>query len=172
MSSEKPETTYQAWYVVHTKPRQEACALENLQNQGFNCFLPTMQVQKLRNQKVQTITEPMFSRYLFIQLDDTTQNWSPIRSTLGVSKLVSFGPQPSKVPPEFIAFLKEAPAETIECMFAPGDAVQVASGPLKGLEGQYLAHDGETRAFVLVDLLGQPQKLRMAVESLRVTYSN
>ncbi len=53
-------------------------------------------------------------------------------------------------------------------MFAPGDSVQVASGPLKGLEGKYMAHDGETRAFVLVDLLGQPQKLRMAVESLRV----
>jgi transcriptional antiterminator RfaH len=162
------EITHQAWYVVHTKPRQEARALENLQNQGFNCFLPTMQVQKLRNQKVQTITEPMFSRYLFIQLDDQTQNWGPIRSTLGVSKLVSFGPQPAKVPAEFITFLQEASIETIERMFNPGDQVQVASGPFKGLEGQYVAHDGETRAFVLVELLGQPQKLRMAVESLRV----
>jgi transcriptional antiterminator RfaH len=110
----------------------------------------------------------MFSRYLFIQLDDQTQNWGPIRSTLGVSKLVSFGPQPAKVPAEFIAFLQEAPIETIEHMFNPGDHVQVASGPFKGLEGQYVAHDGETRAFVLVDLLGQPQKLRMAVESLCV----
>jgi transcriptional antiterminator RfaH len=168
MSSEIPETNNTAWYVVHTKPRQETRALENLQNQGFNCFLPIIQVQKVRNQKVQTITEPMFSRYLFIQLDDTTQNWGPIRSTLGVSKLVSFGHQPAKVPSEFIAFLREAPPETLERMFAPGDSVQIASGPLQGLEGQYLAHDGETRAFVLVDLLGQPQKLRMAVESLRI----
>ena len=168
MSSEKPETTHKAWYVVHTKPRQEARALENLQNQGFNCFLPTMQVQKLRNQKVQAITEPMFSRYLFILLDDQTQNWGPIRSTLGVSKLVSFGPQPAKVPAGFITLLQEAPIETLERMFNPGDHVQVASGPFKGLEGQYVAHDGEARAFVLVDLLGQPQKLRMAVESLRV----
>jgi transcriptional antiterminator RfaH len=168
MNSEKPETNNTAWYVVHTKPRQETRALENLQNQGFNCFLPTMQIQKLRNQKVQTITEPMFSRYLFIQFDDQTQNWGPIRSTLGVSKLVSFGPQPAKVPLDFIAFLKEAPPVTLERMFAPGDSVHLASGPLKGLEGKYIAHDGETRAFVLVDLLGQPQKLRMVVDSLRV----
>ncbi len=168
MNSETTETNNSAWYVVHTKPRQEARALETLQNQGFNCFLPTMQVQKLRNQRVQTITEPMFSRYLFIQLNEQTQNWGPIRSTLGVSKLVSFGPQPAKVPPEFIALLKEAPVETLERMFAPGDNVQIASGPLQGLEGTYLAHDGETRAFVLIDLLGQPQKLRMAVENLRV----
>ena len=156
-----------AWYVVHTKPRQEARALENLQNQGFVCFFPTMQVQKLRNHKVQTVTEPMFSRYLFIQLDDTTQNWGPIRSTLGVSKLVSFGHQPAKVPPEFIAFLREAPPEVLARIFSPGESVQITSGPLQGLEGRYLAHDGESRAFVLVELLGQPQRLRMTLESLR-----
>ena len=161
-------TASSAWYVIHTKPRNEARALENLQNQGFECFLPTMEVEKRVRQRVQTLVVPMFSRYLFIRLNDVNQNWAPIRSTLGVSKLVSFGPQPAKVPPEFIAFLKEAPPETLERMFAPGDNVQVASGPLQGLEGKYIAHDGETRAFVMVDLLGQPQKLRMAVETLRV----
>lgn len=168
MKSEMTEANNTAWYVVHTKPRQEARALENLQNQGFTCFLPTMQVQKLRNQRVQVVTEPMFSRYLFIQLDDENQNWGPIRSTLGVSKLVSFGPQPAKVPPELVAFLQDAPPETLERMFAPGDTVQVAAGPLQGLEGKYIAHDGETRAFVLIELMGQPQKLLMVVESLRM----
>ena len=168
MKSEMTKANNTAWYVVHTKPKQEVRALENLQNQGFTCFMPTMQVQKLRNQRVQVVTEPMFSRYLFIQLDDQTQNWGPIRSTLGVSKLVSFGPQPAKVPPEFVAFLREAPPETLERMFAPGDTVKVAAGPLQGLEGKYLAHDGETRAFVLIELLGQPQKIAMVVEALRV----
>lgn len=168
MNSEMTETNNTAWYVVHTKPKQEGRALENLQNQGFTCFLPTMQVQKLRNQRVQVVTEPMFSRYLFIQLDDQSQNWGPIRSTLGVSKLVSFGPQPAKVPPEFVAFLKEAPPETLERMFVPGDTVKVAAGSLQGLEGKYLAHDGETRAFVLIELLGQPQRLRLEMETLRV----
>lgn len=168
MKSDTTEANNTAWYVVHTKPRQEGRALENLQNQGFTCFLPTMQVQKVRNQRVQVVTEPMFSRYLFIQLDDRTQNWGPIRSTLGVSKLVSFGSQPAKVPPEFVAFLQEAPLEILERLFAPGDTVQVTAGPLKGLEGKYLAHDGETRAYVLIELLGQPQKLRMDMEALRV----
>jgi transcriptional antiterminator RfaH len=51
-----------------------------------------------QEQRVQVVTEPMFSCYLFIQLDDQSQNWDTIRSTLGVSKLVSFGPQPAKVP--------------------------------------------------------------------------
>lgn len=126
-----------------------------------------MQVEKVRNQRIQVLSEPMFSRYLFIRLDDTTQNWSPIRSTLGVSKLVSFGHQPAKVPFEFIQFLKEAPAKTLARIFSPGDAIKIVSGPLRGLEGVYQAHDGQTRAFVLVDLLGKPQRLQMLVEGLR-----
>ena len=155
------------WYVVHTKPRQEARALENLQNQGFICYLPLIQIQKLRNQRVQNVSEPMFSRYLFIQLGDQTQNWGPIRSTLGVSKLVSFGTHPAKVPAELIDGLKKAPKETLERMFSPGDGVQVGKGILQGLEGQYAAHDGEARAFVLIDLLGQSQKLSLPLDSLR-----
>jgi transcriptional antiterminator RfaH len=158
-----------AWYVVHTKPRQEVRALENLEKQGFTCFLPMMQAQKLRAQRVQLVTEPMFSRYLFIQLDDQTQNWAPIRSTLGVSKLVRFGTTPAKVPSALVNFLREAPSDVLRRMFEPGDSVLVANGPLKGLEGKYLAHDGETRAFVLIDLLGQPQRLRMTMDSLLAT---
>ncbi len=167
MNCEMTEKHNVAWYVVHTKPRQEARALENLQNQGFTCFLPTIQVQKLRSQRVQVVTEPMFSRYLFIQLDEQDQNWGPIRSTLGVSKLVSFGSQPAKVPPDSVAFFQEASPEVLERIFSPGDTVHVASGPLRGLEGKYIAHDGEARAFVLIELLGQPQKLRMEVDALR-----
>ena len=84
-----------AWYAVHTKPKQENRALENLQNQGFECFLPLLEVEKIRRGKVQKVVEPMFSRYLFIQLNETSQktgrpfaprwvlaNWSVLGRTL------------------------------------------------------------------------------------------
>ncbi len=158
-----------AWYAVHTKPKQENRALENLQNQGFECFMPLLEIEKIRRGKVQKVVEPMFSRYLFIRLNETTQNWSPIRSTLGVSKLVSFGPHPAKVPAELIHFLRDAPPVEIQRLFAPGDQVLIVEGPLKGLEATYQAHDGEMRAMVLVDLLGQPHKLKMAMTSLLAT---
>jgi hypothetical protein len=89
-----PEIINAAWYVVHTKPRQETRALENLQNQGFECFLPTMEIEKLRNQRVMRVVEPMFSRYMFIQLDDTTQNWGPIRSNFGRKQIGELRPYP------------------------------------------------------------------------------
>ena len=130
-----------------------------------------MEVEKRVRQRIQKVVVPMFSRYLFIQLSDVTQNWSPIRSTLGVSKLVSFGNQPAKAPQSLIDFLRHAPAVEIARLFGVGDTVQITDGPLKGLQGTYQEHlqdhDGDQCAMVLVDLLGQPQKLCMAVESLQ-----
>jgi hypothetical protein len=34
------------WHIILTKVREEFRALKNLQNQGFEVFLPTSQVQK------------------------------------------------------------------------------------------------------------------------------
>lgn len=76
-----------SWYLVHTKIRQEAVALANLQRQGFECFLPLIWVEKLRRGNLQVVQEPLFPRYLFIRLGmgAESQSWAPIRSTLGVS---------------------------------------------------------------------------------------
>ena len=84
-----------SWYVVHTKVRQEALALTNLNRQGFECYMPMIKLEKIRQRKTATVAEPMFPRYLFIRLDTSGsgQSWSPIRSTLGVSQLVRFGGQ-------------------------------------------------------------------------------
>jgi transcriptional antiterminator RfaH len=79
------------WHVIHTKVREEFRALENLQAQGFEVFLPICQVQKKQQGKIQLATEPLFPRYLFIRLSDVTSNWFPIRSTRGVSQLLRFG---------------------------------------------------------------------------------
>ncbi|MCG9029715.1 hypothetical protein LH433_10220 [Laribacter hongkongensis] len=56
------------WCLVHAKPRQETCALENLQRQGFQCYLPTLPSEKLRQGVLAVADEPLFPRYLFIRL--------------------------------------------------------------------------------------------------------
>jgi transcriptional antiterminator RfaH len=155
------------WYVVHTKPRQEARALENLQRQGFECFLPTLPVQRQHRSGVRVAHEPMFARYLFIRLSSTDQNWAPIRSTLGVSTLVRFGLHPAKVPEGLIEFLRVAPQADVARLYAAGDEVHIRGGALQGLSALYQGHDGEARAFVLIDLLGKPHTLSVALNELR-----
>jgi transcriptional antiterminator RfaH len=147
------------WYAVHSRPKQEHRALENLQNQGYEAWLPLIAVEKLRRGRVSEVIEPMFSRYLFIRLDMEHTNWTPIRSTLGVSRLVSFGNRPAPIADELIQVLRQMPDRPPERLLQPGQAVRMIDGPLKGLEGIYQQADGELRAMVLVDLLSKQHSI-------------
>ena len=49
------------WHVVHTKPRAEARALENLERQGFEVFLPMITLQKVRRAKLANMSRNLLS---------------------------------------------------------------------------------------------------------------
>jgi len=160
------------WYVIHTKPKQEARALLNLTNQGYECFLPMHKKQVVRRAAVVTQSEPLFSRYLFIQLDTNLsgKSWGPIRSTLGVSKLVVFGSEPARVDSNLIHLFKQrelSVADQVTPLFKTGDQVVIAQGPFAGLNATFQMSDGEMRAMVLIEVLNQVSKLKLPLADLR-----
>lgn len=160
------------WYLVHTKPRQEKCALDNLQRQGHQCYLPTLPFEKLRQSVLMVTDEPLFPRYLFIRLGqgDSAKSWAPIRSTKGVSRLVSFGVEPVKVADGLIEVLREQEAlvQTEPArLFKPGEQVRLTEAPFAGIEGVYQMADGERRVLVLIEQLSKQVRVRVAPASLR-----
>jgi transcriptional antiterminator RfaH len=160
------------WYLIHTKPRQENIALENLQQQGYTCYLPLLNVEKIRRGKLAVVLEALSPRYLFIQLDTalSSQSWTPIRSTKGVNRLVAFGGQPAKVDEVLVSVLKlteENQPERLQKMFAAGDKVQLTQGAFAGLEGIYQMADGESRAMVLIEILNKPVRIAIEPAELR-----
>lgn len=159
-----------AWYLVHTKPRQEDVALANLERQGYECYLPQMRIERVRRRKAEIATEPMFPRYLFIRLDSSDQgkSWSPIRSTLGVSQLVHFGAQAAKVDDTLVDLLRQRErALPTEAMFHHGDSVVIADGPFAGIEAIYQTADAECRAFILLEILAKPVSMHIDAGRLR-----
>ena len=144
-----------SWQLVHTKPRGEARSIENLERQGFEVFLPMITLQKVRRGKLTSVTEPMFSRYLFIRTTTMVQDLSLVRSTLGVIQLVRFGTVPAKVPNDWVESMRLQPA-VHEKLFNAGDKLLIGNGMLKGLDAIYVQPDGETRAMVLINLLSKP----------------
>jgi transcriptional antiterminator RfaH len=154
------------WYAVHSRPKQEIRALENLQNQGFETWLPMITMEKLRRGRLAEVTEPMFSRYLFIRLDTEQTNWAPIRSTLGVSRLVSFGNRPAPIADNLIQALRQMPDRPPERLLQAGQTVRMIDGPLKGLEAVYQQADGELRAMVLVDLMSKQHSVLVEMQHL------
>jgi transcriptional antiterminator RfaH len=154
------------WYAVHSKPKQEHRAVENLENQGFESWLPMMTVEKLRRGRLTEVVEPMFSRYLFIRLDTEHSNWSPIRSTIGVNRLVSFGNRPAPIADTLIQALRQLPERAPERLFRVGQDVSFIDGPLKGLQGVYQAESGEARAMILVELMSKQHLITANVRDL------
>ena len=159
------------WYLIHTKIRQERVALENLERQSFECFLPLMRAEKLRRGALQVVQEALFPRYLFIRLGTglESQSWTPIRSTMGVSRLVTFGQTPAKIDDELIAQLqvKSDSTEVQLRHFAPGEQVVVTDGPFVGVEAIYQMADSEGRVMVLLNILSKQVKMSLPPGNIR-----
>lgn len=159
-----------SWYLVHTKPRQEHRALGNLFNQGYECWLPQLRVEKVRQRKLVVIDEPLFPRYLFIHLPPGV-NWAPVRSTLGVTTIVRFGGVAARVPSDVLETLREEEARrresTVVPQFIPGQTVKILTGPFAGVRAVFDMTDGQARALVLIELLQKQARLPVPVAALR-----
>jgi transcriptional antiterminator RfaH len=165
-----PADEQSGWYLVFTKPRQEAIALKNLQDQGYPCYLPMMRIERLRRRVAAIGVEPMFPRYLFIRLDsgEHGKSWSPIRSTPGVSHLVRFGIRPAKVDDRLIDLLREREQRLPEeRLFLAGDRVVITEGSLAGVEAIFQTSSAERRAMILLEILSQPVVLGVDTATLR-----
>lgn len=161
-----------AWYLVHTKARQEDTAITNLQRQNFRCYMPMLYVEKVRRGKPVLVAESMFPSYVFVQLDTSGQgqSWSPIRSTLGVRELVKFGGHPPKVDAELINTLHEREQlqqSNPQALFAAGDKVVITDGPFAGIEAIYQTTDAERRSMILLSMLNKPVPMRIEPGKLR-----
>jgi len=146
------------WYLIQTKPKQEKMASQNLINQNFEIYYPKTQI---KNKVV-----ALFPRYIFIQLNDQNQNWSPIRSTKGVANFVRFGIKFAKVPNYIIDTIKQQESKTIDKLidlskFHKGDAIQIQDGALKGQQAIFSHYDGQMRAIVLLKILHQEQQVTL-----------
>lgn len=165
------------WYLVQTRPREEFRAEENLMNQGYSVFLPTMSIQKISKKLVNIQKVPLFSRYLFIQLDQVNSNWYPIRSTRGVTQMVRFGLQsePIEIPElviENIRCLTQGATQP-KALFAQNTKVVVLDGPFKSLEGYFqrmaTESQGELRAHILIEMMGKVQRIKIEPQLIRET---
>jgi transcriptional antiterminator RfaH len=151
------------WYLLYTKPRQELTAVTNLENQQYRVFCPRVEVKKRTAQGWKVVSEPLFPNYVFICLNDTTDNWKPIRSTIGVSGFVRFGSGlPVAMDEASMIALQSLNlnqlSDTLTQYPKAGDRVLVGIGDSL-VNALVQAADGKGRVQVLLQLLGQDQTL-------------
>jgi transcription antitermination factor NusG len=142
-----------AWWVAHTRPRQEKCLARRLYAARVPFYAPTAPRRVLVRGRVRLAHVPLFAGYVFyrgtaddrarvmttrraagvLEVPDQDRLWADLRQ---VSRVVGTGR------PVF-------PEDRIE----PGVTVRVRSGPLAGLTGTVVRAGSGRRFVVRVDFI-------------------
>lgn len=151
------------WYLLKTKSSQEKTAIKNLENQNYHVYCPSAIINNKNT--------VLFPGYLFIHLDDTSENWSPIRSTKGVINFVKFGLNYAQISNSIMDFIKDNEFKTSEKIkrldnFKPGDKVQITEGALKNCIAIFKSFNSDERVILLLNLMGQKQNIKIQRKSL------
>jgi len=151
------------WYLIKTKPRQEKTAILNLENQKYTTYCP---IVIINNKQV-----VLFPGYIFIHLDKSKEDWSPIRSTKGIVNFVRFGLNFAQIPDNVIEFIKANQLSNKEKLinlnkFKPGDKVQISDGVFKNCIAIFESFKSDERVILLMNILGQQQAINIKQDSL------
>jgi transcriptional antiterminator RfaH len=157
------------WFVAHTHPHAEAKATAHLTRQGFEIYFPRYLKRRRHARRIETVTAPLFPRYLFVAVDLAVQRWRSIYSTVGVTRLVSNGDEPTAVPEGVVEALKnrEDANGFIKLDFLPrfraGDKIRVLDGAFSSCLGLFEGMAERERVAILLDLLGR--KVRVVLDA-------
>ena len=162
------------WYLLQCKPRQDERAHLNLLQQNYVIFHPQLVSERVIRGKRLRVMESLFPGYLFIHLSGT-DNWAPIRSTRGVSRIVEFNQGPATVSEHVIEHLRARCFESTEPHanhdLKPGEQLQIIRGPLSPLEGIFVSSMGDERVMILMQFLNRDQTICVPRSNLKRQHS-
>lgn len=155
------------WYVVQARPKQEERAAMNLASGGITTFLPRIRQPVKRRSSNTSGTAPLFPRYFFVRCN-IAGALQQIRYTRGVAKVLGTSDGPTPVDDTIIDCIqgrigRDGFVELLEVL-EPGDAVEVTSGPLKGLVAIFSSATSAANRVVLL-LEAVSSQIRVLVES-------
>ncbi len=147
------------WYVVNTRPHQEARAEANLLRQGYRAWMPAMVRSRRHARRIETVRVPVFPGYLFVELDIERETWSAINGTFGVRRILTNGMSPLALPREFVTALRRSVSSDgalslVPSDMKPGERVKIMTGPFVGCVAVVLTLSPAGRVELLLNVLG------------------
>lgn len=148
-----PEVDSPCWWVLHTRPRAEKSLARHLLVRNLSFFLPQYLRQWRSRGRLFRSYMPLFPGYIFLR-GDAQKRLNALATNQVVRTLAVADPDQLRVDLVRVYRMMQAgmllaPEEQLK----PGQAVEVAAGPLAGLEGKILRRGKQLRFFVEVRLL-------------------
>jgi transcriptional antiterminator RfaH len=165
------------WYAIHTNPRQEARAENNLRAWGIETYLPKIKERKSGRYVSGHAwsIKPLFLRYFFARFKFDAYGHK-IRYTRGVRDVVSSGGAPLPVDDEIIKLIQSRHDEfgcvKLEDNIEPGDEIVVTDGIFKGVRGIFERNvSNQSRVMILLQVVQFQARVIVDREALRKVQS-
>ena len=153
------------WFVVQIKPNSYHTAIQNLERQGFETFLPKMETTQRKKNEFIVKNVYVFPGYMFVCFDPRIITWVKINSTYGVSKLLAFNKKPSEISSDLILELKNRyeiySNPTQKEKLQKGDSIKFYMGPFADLIAKIESVDDKNRIWVFLEGMGRYQRLKL-----------
>jgi len=145
-------TVQKQWHVIYTRSRSEKKVLEELTFRDIECFLPMQKKLRQWKDRKKWVEMPLMSGYCFVNI--TRNEYDKVLQTNNVVCYITFEGKAAVIPEKQIDTLKQMLKQydfevnvTTE-NFAPGQKVEVVSGPMIGLRGELVEARGRNK-FIL-----------------------
>lgn len=161
-----------AWHALRTAPMKEFAVEEILRRRGVTALCPKLtQYRRVGRKRRVPVERPMLPRYLLMRYDDP---WAVVRAMegRGVTGLVCFGGVPARIPDQAVEWIASRSglalptrATPVHRAFAPGDKVEIVSGPFKGWCVELTEIKGDVGR-VLLRMFGTERRVPIRLDQL------
>jgi transcription antitermination factor NusG len=155
------------WYAVYTWSRQEKFVAEHLKHRSIEYFLPLYDAVHRWKDRYMRLQLPLFPGYLFVRIPLAER--VKVLQVAAVVHIVGAGGRPLPLPQAEIeiirTFVQRVKAEPYPYL-AKGSRVRVRSGPLQGLEGVVVRHNGKLRIVISIELIMRSVALEVDARDL------
>lgn len=164
VETENPQQQFRKqWFALCTRVRHEKAVRERLCKKGYEEFLPTFICTSQWSDRTKKIETPLFPGYCFARFEN--RELFDVLQVPGVRYVVGGGGQPESIPGEEIEALRKLMTSAV--LYSPhqsiskGMLVQIARGPMAGIQGRLMRQDGGHYVIIGVDLIKLGARVRV-----------
>ena len=142
------------WFALYTRPRYEMKVNNELVAMGIEAYLPVQKTLKKWSDRKKWIEEPLFKSYCFVRI--APELYRKPLDVIGAIRYIYLDGKPAKIRDSEIEAIKmicdsNFPVEVVERDFIAGEKISITSGPLRGLEGEFIEGAGKQKVLVRID---------------------
>ena len=158
------------WFAVHVNYKREKQAERELRARGIEVYLPLKATTRVYTSKKRVIHFPLLSRYIFVRI--VRHEYVPVLENPHVLAFVKEHRNLRAIRDEEMELLRRVAGDSRsvtvrESRLTGGEAVELVTGNLAGMRGQFVREKGKNCFVIQLDSIGVHLQLEVDPADIR-----